>query len=217
MPEQLSCTRKGCQKKYSESENHQEACTFHSGAPIFHEGLKGWSCCEKRTVDFDEFMKIPGCCLGPHSSEKEDKPEPAKKETSTSKDAPTLKNTDVTSKTETYSTQPAIVSPLPTTPRGTTPTIKEPEPEVILEDPENLKVDVGTPCKRQSCKHAYVSDEVSRKGGSNSECTYHSGKPVFHEGSKGWSCCKRKVLEFDEFLKIKGCKKGNHLFGEQVS
>ncbi|KXN69791.1 CS-domain-containing protein, partial [Conidiobolus coronatus NRRL 28638] len=94
---------------------------------------------------------------------------------------------------------------------------KEPEPEVILEDPENLKVDVGTPCKRQSCKHAYVSDEVSRKGGSDSECTYHSGKPVFHEGSKGWSCCKRKVLEFDEFLKIKGCKKGNHLFGEQLS
>lgn len=25
-------------------------------------------------------------------------------------------------------------------------------------------------------------------------------------------CCKRRVLEFDEFLKIEGCKKGRHLF-----
>jgi hypothetical protein len=36
---------------------------------------------------------------------------------------------------------------------------------------------------------------------------------VFHEGSKGWSCCKRRVLEFDEFLKIEGCAdKKKHLF-----
>lgn len=25
-------------------------------------------------------------------------------------------------------------------------------------------------------------------------------------------CCKRRVLEFDEFLKIEGCKTGRHLF-----
>lgn len=25
-------------------------------------------------------------------------------------------------------------------------------------------------------------------------------------------CCKRRVLEFDEFLKIEGCKVGRHLF-----
>jgi len=31
--------------------------------------------------------------------------------------------------------------------------------------------------------------------------------PLFHEGSKGWTCCKRRVLEFDEFMKIEGCKK----------
>jgi len=35
----------------------------------------------------------------------------------------------------------------------------------------------------------------------------------FHEGSKGYSCCKRRVLEFDEFMKIEGCKtKDRHLF-----
>lgn len=53
-------------------------------------------------------------------------------------------------------------------------------------------------------------------------------QPIFREGSKvrvcsaacssinpgfqGYLCCKRRVLEFDEFLKIEGCKKGRHLF-----
>jgi hypothetical protein len=42
---------------------------------------------------------------------------------------------------------------------------------------------------------------------------YHPGVPLFHEGSKGWTCCKRRVLEFDEFMKIEGCKtKKRHLF-----
>jgi len=41
------------------------------------------------------------------------------------------------------------------------------------------------------------------------ECVYHPGVPLFHEGSKGWTCCKRRVLEFDEFMKIEGCKRRN--------
>ena len=46
---------------------------------------------------------------------------------------------------------------------------------------------------------------------------HHPGQPVFHEGSKGWSCCKRRVLEFDEFLRIPGCKeKTRHLFVGQA-
>lgn len=35
---------------------------------------------------------------------------------------------------------------------------------------------------------------------------------IFHEGSKGYLCCKRRVLEFDEFMKIAGCTTGKHLF-----
>lgn len=42
---------------------------------------------------------------------------------------------------------------------------------------------------------------------------HHPGAALFHEGSKGWTCCKRRVLEFDEFMKIEGCKtKDRHLF-----
>lgn len=31
-------------------------------------------------------------------------------------------------------------------------------------------------------------------------------------GSKGYSCCKRRVLEFDQFLRISGCSESKHLF-----
>ncbi|EEB96943.1 hypothetical protein MPER_03833, partial [Moniliophthora perniciosa FA553] len=41
--------------------------------------------------------------------------------------------------------------------------------------------------------------------------------PIFREGSKGYLCCKRRVLEFDEFLKIKGCKTGRHVFASKTN
>lgn len=45
------------------------------------------------------------------------------------------------------------------------------------------------------------------------DCVFHPGQAIFHEGSKGWTCCKRRVLEFDEFMKIEGCKrKKRHMF-----
>jgi len=34
-----------------------------------------------------------------------------------------------------------------------------------------------------------------------------------HEGSKGYTCCKRRVLDFDDFMKMEGCKtKDRHMF-----
>lgn len=35
---------------------------------------------------------------------------------------------------------------------------------------------------------------------------------MFAPLSKGYLCCKRRVLEFDEFLKIEGCQTGRHCF-----
>lgn len=43
--------------------------------------------------------------------------------------------------------------------------------------------------------------------------SHHPGVPLFHEGSKGYTCCKM-VGDFDEFLKMPGCKKGKHRFLE---
>uniref|UniRef100_A0A480QX70 Integrin beta-1-binding protein 2 isoform 1 n=1 Tax=Sus scrofa TaxID=9823 RepID=A0A480QX70_PIG len=47
-----------------------DSCCHHPGVPVFHDALKGWSCCRKRTVDFSEFLNIKGCTVGPHCAEK---------------------------------------------------------------------------------------------------------------------------------------------------
>ena len=82
-------------------------------------------------------------------------------------------------------------------------------PESELNDPVDAVIEIGVKCKRPACGLPYENDASK-----TAECVYHAGVPVFHEGSKGWTCCTRKVLDFDEFLKIKGCQKGLHRFTE---
>ena len=42
------CYNRGCGKQYNPRENLEEGCQFHPGAPFFHEGFKGWTCCDKK-------------------------------------------------------------------------------------------------------------------------------------------------------------------------
>lgn len=96
----------------------------------------------------------------------------------------------------------------PVQPAQHAPTPPPPAPESEDDDP-SLEVPAGATCKRKTCGATY------KKGSSRDaeECIHHPGIPIFHEGSKGYSCCKRRVLEFDQFMKIEGCKtKSRHLF-----
>ncbi|KAM9667708.1 integrin beta-1-binding protein 2 isoform 5-T5 [Dama dama] len=66
----LLCHNKGCGQHFDPQTNLPDSCCHHPGVPIFHDALKGWSCCRKRTVDFSEFLNIKGCTVGPHCAEK---------------------------------------------------------------------------------------------------------------------------------------------------
>ncbi|KAJ3236847.1 hypothetical protein HDU81_010313 [Chytriomyces hyalinus] len=205
--EQL-CSNKGCGKRFNPSDNGNTSCEHHPGAPVFHDALKGWSCCSKRVIEFDEFMKIGGCAVGPHvassgetkvveAAEKKEKPAPTAvvdgKEVygSAGPAAPAKANA-------------AAASSAPATPTPAVAAVREED----LADKADAVISNGTVCKRKACGYAFQGTDACRTG----ECVFHSGSPVFHEGSKGWSCCSRKVLEFDEFLKIQGCKTGKHRF-----
>lgn len=62
MPDNATCKRKACGAKYKAGQNRsEEQCVHHPGQALFHEGSKGWTCCKKRVLDFDEFMRIAGC------------------------------------------------------------------------------------------------------------------------------------------------------------
>jgi len=60
------CKNNACDAKYVSEESNNKPCLFHPGTPVFHEGYKFWSCCTKRTSDFDEFLKQGGCETGRH-------------------------------------------------------------------------------------------------------------------------------------------------------
>ncbi|KAI3642826.1 hypothetical protein MP228_012381 [Amoeboaphelidium protococcarum] len=232
----LKCSNKGCGREFNDSDNTDNACSYHSGPPVFHEGLKGWQCCSKRVIEFDEFLQIPGCTTGRHQSSVDDDPAASssidqskskveqksvysaslEKENGTTDLNFQQKPSSVSSdgKTEVYgvvqSQQAAEQSPL------SSPAVKlsyaSLEQLQIERDPVDAILKNGMICKRNGCGYAYKANGKDDHKESNLICHFHPGAPVFHEGSKGWSCCSRKVLEFDEFLKIKGCKQDQHLF-----
>ncbi|KAL4866458.1 hypothetical protein BDV12DRAFT_172823 [Aspergillus spectabilis] len=191
------CVHKGCGKVFTDPD---EPCVYHPGPPVFHEGQKGWNCCKPRVLTFEEFMEIPPCTTGKHSAVDDTPVQPEKKTSAPEPPAPAPAPVVDSGVPRVAAHSPAIPPPS----NAPTPAPEEPESD----DPE-LAIPANSTCRRKGCGASYNPD-VSRE---DENCVYHPGAPVFHEGSKGWSCCKRKVLEFDAFLKIEGCtEKKRHLF-----
>ncbi|XP_015707856.1 cysteine and histidine-rich domain-containing protein 1 isoform X1 [Coturnix japonica] len=181
---------------------------------------RGWSCCKRRTTDFSDFLSIVGCTKGLHNSEKP--PEPVK---------PDVKST--TERKELAELKPKFQEHIIQAPKPLE-TIKRPSPDEPMtnlqlkvsaslkqaldklklsseneekkeEDSDEIKI--GTPCKNAGCSKTYQGPH------SNEEiCQYHSGVPIFHEGMKYWSCCKRKTSDFNTFLAQEGCTTGTHVW-----
>ncbi|KAF8636509.1 hypothetical protein AX17_003323 [Amanita inopinata Kibby_2008] len=197
------CIRNGCRKDFADGDSG--LCIHHPGAPVFHEGLKSWSCCanvNKPVLSFDEFMTIPGCTETDQHSEDAPQPEAQKSQVSAN-----ITSIESKSGAEVYTIGHHKIDQISQIPSTPPPAIAEEE-----DDPTILVVP-GTICKHRGCAVVFISDEVNRLGdGEGTVCTYHPRPPIFREGSKGYLCCKRRVLEFEEFLKIPGCKTGRHLF-----
>lgn len=234
------CVHKGCEKVFSDPD---EPCTYHPGTPapkclnilqtpaladcsikgppVFHEGQKGWSaslllygiqiklltrssgwkCCKPRVLTFDEFMEIPPCTTGKHSTV-DDTPAPEPKPNNADVDA------KIRAENERAQNLPPPVARVAVAaqPPKATPSPAPPEDE---DDDPDIPIPDGATCKRRGCGAVYKAGQDR----STEECVHHPGQALFHEGSKGWTCCKRRVLEFDEFMKLPGCTtKPQHLF-----
>lgn len=212
------CYNRGCGKQYNPRDNppDSEACKYHPGAPFFHETYKGWTCCNKKSSDFTEFLNTPGCARGPHSREKPIEPEnitgkiddrsleeqlkelngSSSGQTKHRSPEPTVKETrpdfDESSLILLKPSRAASLKPITVTTTNTNAT------EGQTEIPEN------EPCKNGGCKETYSSSTLKP------ECKYHPGVPVFHEGMKFWSCCQRRTTDFQSFLNQEGCMLGEH-------
>lgn len=62
-----SCKNSGCKVTYTGTPADGELCMYHPGVPIFHEGMKYWTCCNRKTTEFDAFMEQVGCSTGRHN------------------------------------------------------------------------------------------------------------------------------------------------------
>ncbi|KAI0860028.1 Pyruvate/Phosphoenolpyruvate kinase-like domain-containing protein [Xylaria cubensis] len=192
------CVHQGCGKEYSDPD---EVCRYHPGPPVFHEGQKGWKCCKPRVLTFDEFLEIAPCTEGKHSTT-DHPPKIDKKEL----------DTDVAPTTQSLSDKlaEAVLAPsrAPLAPQPA-PTAPPPPPESEDDEP-SLEIPDGKVCRRKACNAVYKKGQPRSD---DEKCLHHPGAPIFHEGSKGYTCCKRRVLEFDQFMKIEGCKTSpRHLF-----
>ncbi|SPO23598.1 related to diploid state maintenance protein chpA [Ustilago trichophora] len=231
------CTRRGCGVDFDPASSASAAasCSYHPGAPVFHEGLKSWSCCKhsnKPVMEFDQFLAIKGCSSADaHSSEKQSVPTVKNGAVIADPDAsPAAADVHVVSKgangKETFgrATSTAdIVQPLSgmsllaaqnaaqsTNSETKTQLNNEPiEEQDPIQSDANLAA--GLVCKRGGCGFKFEGGARDR---SKETCNHHKGSPIFHEGSKGWSCCKRRVLDFNDFLQIEPCTtaKSGHLF-----
>ncbi|XP_078077932.1 cysteine and histidine-rich domain-containing protein 1-like isoform X2 [Mustelus asterias] len=214
----LLCYNKGCGQRFNpELNNDENACTYHPGVPVFHDALKGWSCCKRRTRDFSDFLNIVGCTKGKHSNEKP--PELIKSEMKTSAE-PQLKPKNNEYVMQSRRPVEAVTRPSPDTPlvrleQKVSSSLKQSLEKLKLtadngptnkeEDSDEIKV--GTTCKNAGCNKTFLD------AGSNEEvCVYHSGVPIFHEGMKYWSCCKRKTSDFNSFIAQGGCAQSKHMW-----
>ena len=157
-------------------------------------------------LTFDEFLEIPPCTTGKHSTV-DDSPSPAPKQTPKDNIPPPaapkpISVTPASQRSSELTTRTALPVKAPSP-------VPSPAPPESESDDPSCTIPTAASCKRRACKGTYDSS-ISRD---EEQCVHHPGQPIFHEGSKGWTCCKRRVLEFDEFLKIEGCKnKKRHLF-----
>ncbi|KAF7706546.1 cysteine and histidine-rich domain-containing protein 1 [Silurus meridionalis] len=211
----LLCYNRGCGERFDEDKNPDDACLFHPGVPIFHDALKGWSCCKKRTTDFSEFLSIKGCSRGCHSNVKPK--EPLKPEITSDKgeqkrhsSKETIfqgpKSAEALEKERPSSDEPKSKLKVKVSPSLTQILVKmEISEKEKQEKIESDGVIVGTKCKNAGCKTLYQGPETDAE-----ICTHHFGAPVFHEGYKYWSCCCIKTIDFNAFLDQKGCTAGKH-------
>lgn len=66
IPIGTNCKNGGCGKSYESASSNDNLCVHHPGVPIFHEGYKFWSCCQRKTSDFSAFLSQVGCETGKH-------------------------------------------------------------------------------------------------------------------------------------------------------
>ncbi|CAG0885361.1 unnamed protein product [Cyprideis torosa] len=207
--EQVHCYNIGCGTQFDPASNSANACRYHSKPPYFHDAYKIWPCCEKKSVDFTEFLSIRGCTVGEHNPVKPDKPTPPEAKNDTAND-----DSSSTSASS-ASIQKPVAPPKPRPDPDSTELVPLPiKVQASLQTAWNkFKEDAGRNAGTSTSGDKAEVKKCKNRGcfdNSAEYCIYHPGVPIFHEGMKYWTCCQRKTSDFQAFLSQTGCETGQH-------
>uniref|UniRef100_A0A673AR87 Cysteine and histidine-rich domain-containing protein 1 n=1 Tax=Sphaeramia orbicularis TaxID=375764 RepID=A0A673AR87_9TELE len=203
------CYNKGCGQRFDPENNPDDGCTYHPGVPVFHDALKGWSCCKRRTTDFSDFLSIVGCTKGPHNKEKP--PEPVKPDVTSSGE-----------KKESDEQRPKFNEYIISAPKPQEAICRPSPDEPMVRMQHKISASLKTALEKLK-----LSENAAEKKGENSSLFFShpssfnfSTLQLLKSSSslttihlmKYWSCCKRKTSDFNTFLSQEGCTKGTHLW-----
>ncbi|CAI0547162.1 unnamed protein product [Linum tenue] len=205
--DRLRCQRIGCDATFTEEDNPEGSCQYHD-SPMFHDGMKEWSCCKKKSHDFSLFLEIPGCKTGKHTTEK-----PVLAKVNSTPKAPVSKPS-VPSATSAPSRevcprckQGFFCSDHGSQPKEDAAPAKSTAETQVSAPPAKKKININEP---QTCRNSGCGQTFKEINNHDTACTYHPGPAVFHDRIRGWKCCDIHVKEFDEFMSIPPCTKGWH-------
>eukprot|EP00466_Bigelowiella_natans_P020436 jgi/Bigna1/73395/fgenesh1_pg.24_\ len=181
--------------------------------PVFWNGYKYWACCsERKAYDWNDFMKIPGCLCGPHSTKKPEGSELL---------SPTIiaaRQAELEAKKRAAQPQLNDINAyMKESKKAEKPKKKPAKKKEIL--PEGQKRSICAVVWFGVCSsflHGVCKELFVVKDNHDKACLYHRGQAVFHDGAKYWTCCSedRKAYDWDQFMKIKPCSLGRHWDGE---
>ncbi|KAJ4954474.1 hypothetical protein NE237_011257 [Protea cynaroides] len=208
----LLCHRFGCEAMFTEDDNPEGSCRYHD-APIFHDGIKEWSCCKQRSHDFSLFLTLSGCKTGKHTNEK---PEITKAASSARMSIPAATPANsAPSKLERARCRQGFFC----SDHGSQARQVHLKPCNAVDVPAERSADDQTPApvkkivdinQLQKCRNKGCGKTFKEKDNHDTACSYHPGPAVFHDRVRGWNCCDIHVKEFNEFMAIPPCTKGWH-------
>ncbi|XP_054165944.1 cysteine and histidine-rich domain-containing protein morgana-like [Oppia nitens] len=180
MAARLKCRNFGCDQEFTEDDGQE--CRYHSGEPFFHDAYKGWTCCQQKSTDFTTFLSFKGCKTGFHSSV-EPKAKTLSQKTVPKPPTTTPTVQPITAQDDVFEWKPVLVR----------------ETKSVADFPADKTVE-KRPKVCRKCGRAEASIGTT-------ECVYHSGKCIFHETLKYWTCCPhKKFTDFDDFEAFTGCQ-----------
>jgi hypothetical protein len=123
-------------------------------------------------TSFDEFLTLPGCTSGSHSTEIVAKPAPVSTASTSTQSGPTSVENGV----ETYGAASAQkIRTAPVSQVFASTVVEEKKSEPLEQDDPAIPIEKGTKCKRKGCSCEYVSEGVSRGNGTEATCVFHPG------------------------------------------